>query len=50
MARQKIIDRIGVGVVKVNNVNNGKVLGLGCSLAHGFPPEVAGVEDAAKVW
>jgi len=57
MARRKIIDRIGVSVVEVKDVNDGKVLesvakhvtGVGCSLARGFPPEVAGVEDAAEV-
>ena len=58
MTRRKIIDKIGVGVVKVNNVNNGNVSErvakhvprLGCSLVHGIPPERPGVEDATEVW
>lgn len=57
MARWKIIDKIGVGVVKINNVNDRKVLesvvkhvmSIGCSMARGFPPEVAGVEEIAEV-
>jgi len=57
MASRKIIDRIGVGVVEINDVNHRNVVKsvakqvarVGCSLARGFPPEVACVEDAAEV-